>query len=375
MKKSIFWVCLVCFVLCGCSVKESSKKYKICNYNVKIEEIYFNDAVGLQCSEANPYREQLLSQIELISSEESIDATEFEHEPEITLVTSKGITFELSSGVTHYPVVEGMEHENQDKYSYYIRILRNGERDGTHHYEWDEDVINLRQLMFDAMNYEYSTGIVTNAKGVITYLEDYGAYKTCGIESTEYGYQRVAVSDYDGVIVGDTVEFTILKEADESIPHAEYEGEIHNLTHNDVAATSEEYVTALPFTYNILSFELDPNKEKYVTGSSELGYEKELFDFVLDLYRDWMPSDVIQDIKDKYNEEFFEEYVLLYYVVDTENAQVTAVTQPKWIGGRNTVYVKENAEGAASDGKCHMIWVEIPRGEWNEQDFQVYVYE
>lgn len=372
--------CVICCFICGCAEKNYGSEhnndqnknfhnlYNICNREVEVEQIYFNDAKGLICSESNPYLEQLLSQIEFVSQEETIDFTQFEFDPEITLVASEDITFELSGSVTH--------HMYSDEYdtSYYIRVIHDGEIEDVYHYAWDEDVIQLRQFMMDALDYEYSAGIVTNEKGVITFVKEENGVKICGIESTEYGYQRVAVEDYDGVIVGDTVEYTILEKA-EDIPFADCVGEIRNLTNNNVAATSEEYVSTLSFAYNVVTFEIEPGQKEFRLGTDSVEYDKEEFDFLLDLNSDEIPADVIQDLKDKYDEDFFENHILLPYELKTTDVEVTAVTQPKWLDGRNTAYVKQTTKEPVPEGNGGILFVEISREGWNEKNIYVYLYE
>ena len=135
IKKVILILVALCLILAGCSQdgKDSSKnaqaknkKYEICNKKVRVQEIYFKNEKGFQCSAENPYRDELLTRIELVSGKEQVESVEYEADPEITVVTSGGLTFELSDGVTSYayPEVEGIEYENKDRAAYYIRVLK-----------------------------------------------------------------------------------------------------------------------------------------------------------------------------------------------------------------------------------------------------------
>ena len=147
MKKSLTVICLLSLLFCGCSANASeetgktklqvkNKKYEICDRKVKVQELYFNDEKGFQCSDDNPYWDEILMQVERISGKDEIEPTEFEHDPELTVVTSGDISFELSDGVTAYayPDVVGVEYENRDRSSYYIRILKKGKQKSIFYY-------------------------------------------------------------------------------------------------------------------------------------------------------------------------------------------------------------------------------------------------
>ena len=155
-------------MVCGCSANTSeetgktrlqvkNKKYEICDRKVKVEELYFNDEKEFRCSTDNPYREDILLQVERIAEKEEIEPTEYEAAPELTIVASGEYTFELSSGVTAYayPAVEGGTYENRDRASYYIRVLKKGKQNDIRYFEVDEDVVRLRELMNEAIQFEY----------------------------------------------------------------------------------------------------------------------------------------------------------------------------------------------------------------------------
>lgn len=373
MKKVIIvFVCSLLCILCACSGKENAEKYNICNKKIRIADMYFNNAESLNCSEDNPYREQILSKIEFISQKETREPTEFDFEPEITLIAANGFVFELSDSVTaySYPDAEGAEAENQDDEAYYIRMIRNDETQ-TFYFERDDDVIELGRLVNDAVSYEYDNlGTIT---GVIRHINEED--KCCYIVSSEYGDLYVAANDFDNAIVGDTVEVSLHEKTESADISADCEGTIQNLTNNDITATSGEYLTTLEFSYDILSYEGDFENNMFRTDRFELEYDKEDFDFLMELCEDCLPADVIQHLKEKYDSSFFENNILLYCGLDVPDVEVTAVAQTNWAGGGNMIYVRQNSNQEAPSLQYYILWVEVSKKDWNENDFSLYLFE
>lgn len=370
-RKIIIFLCCFLCILCGCSGQESGMKCKIGRHKLKITEIYFNNTRGLKCSEDNPYWEQILSDIELVSQKETREPTEFDFEPEITLIAANGVTCEMSFSVTaySYPDVEGDEYENRDESAYYIRILRNGKSE-TSYYEVDEDVAKLRRNINGAVSYEY--GRLEKLTGVIRYINNNaGEKKWCYVVS-EYGDLKVKTEDFDGAIVGDTVEVELCHKADDTDRTADCEGIIHNLTNNDVTATSGAYLTALPFQYDIISYEGE--SDVFQINRLELETSREEFDFLLELWGDILPEEVKERLQSRYDDDFFAENILLYCGLDSPEAEVTAVVHTKWVGGENVVYVRTKEGQKAADGKAFLLCIEVPLEEWDEKTFGLYLF-
>ncbi|MCM1499105.1 MAG: hypothetical protein NC124_11635 [Clostridium sp.] len=368
MQKKIiifFWCCFLC-VLCGCSVQGSG--IKVGGHKYKIEEIYFNNAKGLICHEDNPYRESILADIELVSQKETRKPTEFDFEPELTLITSTGDICEMSFSVTayEYPDEEGVEYENRDESAYYIKILR-GEKSETLYYEIDEDVTRLRKNISSAVSYEYSrlgtfTGVIRCiGSGVIE------------VVSSEYGNLIVKTEDFDGAIVGDTVEVELVEKPDGKKMTAGCAGVVHNLTRNDVAATSEIYLTALPFQYDILSYLGEP--DVFLINQLDVAASKEEFDFLLELGGADLPEEVTEHLRSAYDDDFFAENILLYCGLDSMDAEVTAVVQTKWGEDRNIVYVRKGEGSENPVGEVSFLCIEVPLADWNGKIFELYLFE
>ncbi|MBR4084827.1 MAG: hypothetical protein IKK33_11160 [Lachnospiraceae bacterium] len=385
MKKLIILLGFLCLLLGGCSktgqdsVQETktlskSKKYEICGEKVKVQEIYFNNEKGFQCSAQNPYWDELLAQIELISKKEKVDPIEYEFDPEITVVCDKGLTFELADGTTTYayPAVEGAAYENRDKYAYYIRVLKEGKQKAIFYFERDEDVIHLRELMQAAIQFEYDNAPEEGIEAVVVMMSNNEISRSCIVRSEEYGEITLFPEDFDHVIVGDTIKYKLLDEEANTGINAE----IKNLTQNDLSASKQSYIKVLPYSYEVMSYKKKTDID-FRTDRLELEYDYDDWHFVLGLESDDMPTDVYQDLLDKYNSKFFESNILLYCWLKSTEVQVTAATQPmeEDMYYDNVISVKELTQEQVPEDEEHMLLVTIPRDEWNGDSFDLYVYE
>lgn len=209
--KRRFVIITTCILICILFIVGYVNSIHVADKTLFVKEIYFNNAQGLQCSKNNPYREQLLNEIEALSKQKQRTATEFEHEPEITIQTANGLTLDFSLGVTHYeyPDVEGEEYENRDESSYYIRISKKDKLIDIFYYEWHE-AATLRQIMYKAIYYEYVN--LETFTGVVTGIYDYhnkDDLKLCYIKTIDYGTIQTETMNIDNIVVGDVVDAVI----------------------------------------------------------------------------------------------------------------------------------------------------------------------
>lgn len=387
MKKLIILWGFLCLLLSGCSQAEQdsvqetksltkSKKYEICGERVKVQEIYFNNEKGFQCSDENPYWEELLTQIELISKKEQIEPIEYEFDPEITVVCNKELTFELSDGTTSYasPTVEGYAYENRDKWAYYIRVLKDEKFENIFYFEVDEDVQHLRKLIQEAIQFEYDNAPQEGIEAVVVRVWNDSISRGCWVRSEEYGLVTLNPENLDHIIVGDTIRYRLL---DESESGGKYNAELENLTQNDLSASKQSYIKVLPYSYEVISYE----KKDYGifrTDRLELEYNYDDWHFVLGLANDQIPMNIYQELLEKYNIEFFESNILLYCGLESTEVEVKAATQPMknedmYYG--NIISVKELTQDPVPEDKVYMLFISIPRDEWNGQTFDLYLYE
>lgn len=387
MKKLIILLGFLCLLLSGCSQAEQdsvqetksltkSKKYEICGERVKVQEIYFNNEKGFQCSDENPYWEELLTQIELISKKEQIEPIEYEFDPEVTLVCGKELTFELSDGTTSYayPAVEGIEYENRDRWAYYIRVLEEEEMEDIFYFEVDEDVQRLRELTQAAIQYEYDNAPKEGVEAVVVSARNDSISKYCVVRSEEYGEITLFAEDFDHIIVGDTVRYKLLNESETS---SNINAEMENLTQNDLSTSKQSYIKILPYSYEVIPYKKKTDKSTFRTDRLELEYDYNDWHFVLGLLNDNIPMDVYQELLDNYTIEFFESNILLYCGLKSTEVEVKAATQPmdEDMFYNNVISVKELTKEQIPEDEEYILVVSIPKDEWNGKTFDLYLYE
>lgn len=386
MKKALIMFCLFSLLLCGCSANASEttgksekqtnrKKYEICDQKVKVREIYFNDEKEFRCSEDNPYRDEILLQVELISEKEEIEPTEYEHDPELTIVASEDYSFELSIGVTAYayPAVEGGQYENRDRSSYYIRVLKKGKQKEICYFEMDEDVVRLRELMNEAIQFEYENASEDGVEAVVVSVADDLNGKRCTVKSKEFGSLTLFVEDLDHVIMGDTVRYKLLE--DDEFGRAT--AEIVNLTKNDLSASEQKEFQVLSYSSEIISFQKQREGKTFRTDRFELEYTYNGWHFILGLLDDSLPSEVYSELLEKYNIEFFEENIIMYCGLDYPEVQIAAVVQPldEESYYDNEVSVKKLTDETLGEDVERILLISVPKSEWNGKSFDLYLYE
>lgn len=385
MIKRIIWIFLALSLIfsgCGQDGQNSSekaqiknKKYEICSKKVRVQEIYFKNEKGFQCSDENPYWDELLSQIELVSGKEQVESVEYEADPEITVVTSKGLTFELSDGVTSYayPEVEGIEYENKDRAAYYIRVLKEEKIRDIFYFDVDEDVYRLRELMQKAMQYEYDKAPAEGIEAVVVRARNDSISKFCAVRSENYGEITLFPEDLDHIIVGDTIRYKLLDEAENT---GNINAKIENLTQNDLSASTQSYIKVLPFSYEVLHYKT-ADIGTFRTDRTELESTYNDWHFILDLLSDKLPVDVYQQLLEKYNADFFENHVIVYCGLQSANVEVTGATQAMEEDAYypNVISVKELSREAVTDDEEYLLVVAIPKEEWNGNSFDLYLYE
>jgi len=386
MKKSLSILCLFSLLLCGCSgnvseaagkakLQAKNERYEICGQKVKVREIYFNDEKGFQCSNDNPYRDDILMQVERISEKEQIEPTEFEHDPELTVVASKELIFELSSGVTAYayPQVEGVYYENRDRSSYYIRMLKNGEQKNLFYYEMDEDVVRLRELMEDAKQFEYGKVSEDGVEAVVVSVSDDLNGKRCTVRSEAFGSLTLFVEDLDHVIVGDTVRYKLL----ENFDPVGVTAQIINLTKNDLKASEQKEFQVLPYSSEVISYQMKLDRKEFRTDRFEMETTYDDWKFILWLYAEALPTEVYEELLETYDVEFFEENVVMYCGLDFREVEVIAVTQPldEESYYDNVVSIKKLTDEKIPENEEQLLLITIPKAEWNGKYFDLYLYE
>lgn len=356
----------------------SSNKYHIANNKVIIESIYFNNAEWLTCNEDNPYREQLLFELESLCQKETRTPTEFEHDPEITIIASDGTIYEMSSGATHYeyPETTDSEYETKDESSYYIRVKKDNQPETIEYYEWD-DAIPLRKVMFDAIYYAYQQ--LGSMQGIVTGIyEGYDANNEsfrCAIETFQYGYILAEVDTLDNAIIGDTVELTLYNEDRDNIS-TDCRGTIRNITQNDITKTSSEWITQQSFYYNIVTFDSSADPLKFDKQRIELIMEYDDLIFQTTFWEDDdVPQNVIEDLKKQYNEEFFKNNMLAFCGIEVLDVEVTAVAQSELFPFGNIIYVKKKTSELVPAGTHKLLFVEISKDNWNDTCYDLYLYE
>ena len=386
MKKELIVFCLFSLLLCGCSANASEttgksekqtnrKKYEICDQKVKVREIYFNDEKEFRCSADNPYRDEILLQVELISEKEEIEPTEYEHDPELTVVASEDYTFELSSGVTAYayPAVEGGTYENRDRASYYIRVLKKGKQKEIRYFEMDEDVVRLRELMNEAIQFEYENVSEDGVEAVVVSVADDLNGKRCTLKSKKFGSLTLFVEDLDHVIMGDTVRYKLL--GDDEFGRAT--AEIVNLTKNDLSASEQKEFQILSYSSEVISFQKQREGKTFRTDRFELEYTYNGWHFILGLLRDSLPLDVYSELLEKYNIEFFEENIIMYCGLEYPEVQIAAVVQPLDEDAYydNEVSVRKLTDETLGEDEERILLISVPKSEWNGKSFDLYLYE
>lgn len=387
MKKLIILLGFLCLLLSGCSqtkqdsvqetkTSEKSKKYEICGERVKVQDIYFKNEKGFICSDENPYLDELLTQVELISKKEQVEPIEYEFDPEITLVCNKEITFEISDGTTAYayPAVEGMEYENRDEWAYYIRVLKDEKFENIFYFEVDEDVQQLRKLIQEAIQFEYENAPKEGIEAVVVSARNDSISKYCWVRSEEYGEITLYAEDFDHIIVGDTVRYRLL---DESESNGNFNAEIENISQNDLSASKQSYIQVLPYSYEVISYKKKTDSGAFRTDRLELESNYNDWHFLLGLISDEIPMDIYRELLDKYNVEFFEKNILMYCGLKSTEVEVTAATQPmdEDTYYHNVISVKELTQEQVPKDQEYMLVVAIPRDEWNGRTFDLYLYE
>ena len=95
----------------------------------------------------------------------------------------------------------------------------------------------------------------------------------------------------------------------------------------------------------------------------------------MSLNDDRLPGNILRELDQKYDEEFFEDHFLLHYGMRVTEAEVTAVVQQEWLGGDNYVYIKKLTDEEVPDTELKIIWIEVEKDRWDECGFDPYVYE
>lgn len=377
MIKKVVIVLMFCLLLCGCT---PAVKYKIEGANVNVQSIYFQDTETLVCSKDSPYFTQILEQIEDVSGQRPVNPEMhvFVHDPDITLVATNDVTYEIGSAVTEATPTPDSDGYSGDRYSgdtyqefLYIRKLKAGNAVDFTYYDRDEEAIELFRLQDEAIGYEFTSGKITDATGVVIRIFEEKKGTRCVVDSTEYGWLHIYVEDSDNVIEGDMVKFNITS-VDED---RDYHGTIENLTDNDVTQTAEEYLTSLNFEYYIMTVPKEPEMYGVSLGDVSMDENEEDLDFTLSLYDDRLPGNILRELDQKYDEEFFEDHFLLHYGMRVTEAEVTAVVQQEWLGGDDYVYIKKLTDEEVPDTELKIIWIEVEKDRWDECGFYPYVYE
>lgn len=370
MLRKILLLCVACFIMCGCI---SCKNEDLDNVNV--QEIYFDNIETLICSQSNPNYDLILEQVEAILKQNSVTPTigVFEHEPEITLVCENGVVYEITRAISDANITYIGGDETEETYISFccIRKMEDGEKTFFAYYEQTKAVETLFGLKADAIAYEYTSGTINSVIGVVVGINLKGNYTEYVIDSTEYGRVWLTVDDTDCAIVGDTVSYEVTSVDSDS---GWYYGTIDNLTENDVTQTTAEYITVFDYEYSIMVVPKEPEMLDVAMGRVETEDDAEYFDFILSLYDDRLPENVIQELDEKYDETFFQEHILLYYGMEVKDVEVTAVVWQKWIGGENEVYIKELTGVKVPENEHRILLIEVPREDWNGHDFSGYVY-
>lgn len=381
IKRAILLLAVLSLMLAGCgwdSSEESqikNKKYKICNRKVKVQEIYFNNEKGFRCSADNPYWDELLTQIQLVSGKEQVEPTSYEADPEITVVTSEGLTFELSDGTTSYayPAVVGYNHEDKIRKAYYIRELSEGKTESIFYFDVDEDVHYLRELMQRAQMFEYDKAPAEGIEAVVVRAQNDNISRNCMVRSESYGEITLFPEDLDHIIVGDTVRYKLLDETEST---GSINAKIENLTQNDLSASEQSYIKALSYNYEVLHYK-KTGIGALRTGRLELESTYNDWHFILDLLSDKLPTDVYQQLLEKYNADFFENHIILYCGLRKTKVEVIAATQAadEDTYYPNVISVKELTQQQVPQDEEYMLLVAVPKEEWNGNSFDLYLYE
>ena len=320
-------------------------------------QMYLNNAPFLTVSDTNPCRADIVSGLEKLSKKPETGSEEFCHDPDITVIDKNGDKFEYGLAVTSYPVpdVEGAVG-TPDTVAFYERSF---DKRGAQHIKYhaiDGDIRALQTAIRNAVPYEYQR--IGSFEGVVTFARD----NNLSIYSDKYGYFSVNSDDTKNAIVGDTVSAKYIGESDK----AAFKADITNITNGDIAKTAPFYLTALPFSYEILSFE---GADKLNIGYPEVISDKDELDFTLWLYSDSqkMPHDTLAYIKANYGADFFKDNILVYDTAKSSNTEIKAAIQAKWSGDPDILYIKEGDPDTPS-----LYLVTIPRKDWDEEIFEPY---
>lgn len=371
LKKLVF-VLILCLLLCGCT---SCERYKISDTNINVQSIYFQDTETLVCSKDSPYFVQILEQLEHISGQNSVqpEMHVFVHDPDITLVASNDVIYEIGSAVSDLGIrPEGYGYSDDTYREFlYIRKLESGQVADFTYYDRDDEAIKLYHIQEEAIGYEYTSGVISGATGVITGIYEENDNTRCHIDSAEFGSIGIYVTDTDNVIIGDMVMYDVTF-VDED---RDYHGTIENLTDNDVTQTAEDYITSLSFEYYIMTVPKESEMNDVSRWRVSMDDTEEDFDFILSLYDDRLPEEILSELDQKYDEAFFEDHFLLHYGMSVTEAEVTAVVRQEWLGGRNYVYIKELTDEEVSNMEHRIIWIEVEKDCWNGCGFDPYEYK
>ncbi len=324
-------------------------------------QMYLNNAPFLTLSDTNPCRADIESGINLLSSKPEVGSEEFCFDPDLTVIDKNGDKFEYGLAVTSYPSpdVEGAE-SIPDTTAFYMRSF---DKRGTGHlkyYAVDSDIKMLQAAIRNAVPYEYKR--IGSFEGVVTYIGD----GNISLFTEKYGYIPICTDDAKSAIVGDTISARYIGESGEKNNSAKFKADITNITNGDVTKTSPAFLTALPFSYEVLTFE---GAEKLNIGYPEVVADRDELEFTLWLYRDSqkMPPQTAAYISKKYDKKFFEDNILLYDKVKSSQTEVKAAIQANWTGDPNILYIKEGEPDQAS-----LVMVAIPRKDWDEEIFELY---
>ena len=325
-------------------------------------EMYLNDAPFLTVSDTNPYRQDIIAGLNTLSSKPEAGSEEFCHTPELTVVDKKGNKFEYGLAVTAYssPDVEGAE-STPNTVAFYARSYNQLGEARVKYYSPDEDINKLRENIRNAVPYEYKR--IGSFEGVVTYVQG----KNINLYSEKYGYIQVFTNDAKNAIVGDTIQADYAGENASKLPSAKFMADVTNITQGDVTKTAPDYLTPLPFEYEVFAFE---NADKLANGYPEVITDKEELEFMFMLYGDTdkMPSDVISKMTAKYDENFFADNILLFVSSQHSDAEVKAAVMANWTGDPDILYIKDG-----KDNNPALIAVSVERMNWDEEVFEKYI--
>ena len=252
-------------------------------------------------------------------------------------------------------------------------FLKKGKQKEIRYFEMDEAVVRLRELMNEAIQFEYENASEDGVEAVVVSVADDLNGKRCTVKSKEFGSLTLFVEDLDHVIMGDTVRYKLLE--DDEFGRAT--AEIVNLTKNDLSASEQKEFQVLSYSSEIISFQKQREGKTFRTDRFELEYTYNGWHFILGLLSDSLPSEVYSELLEKYNIEFFEENIIMYCGLDYPEVQIAAVVQPldEESYYDNEVSVKKLTDETLGEDEERILLISVPKSEWNGKSFDLYLYE